>query len=91
MRRHAYLVSAGLTLAAFAAPNTEPIQREAGTSSDTDVGSVRAVRSSPMRIEEAPLFRIDPRRPPTAMIADIERRAIVAEAPRSLREEKPRR
>ena len=90
-RGHIYLVPAGLMLVAFTTAGAAPVQRGTGALADTDVRSVRSVQSSPVRIEEAPLFRIDPRRPPAAMIGDMDRRATVADAPRSIREEKTRR
>jgi hypothetical protein len=91
MRRFFSIIPAGLILAAFATAGPAQPQREAKILSDAELSSVRVVRPLPMRIEEAPLFRTDPRRSAAAMIADIERRAIVAEVPRFIREEKPRR
>jgi len=89
-RRHVYLVPIGLILAAFAQPGAESVQRGTGILVDTDVRPVRAVRSSPVQIEEAPLFRIDPRRP-SGMIADIEVRVAIPDVPRSIEEGRPRR
>jgi hypothetical protein len=91
MRRYFSIIPAGLVLGTFATAAAAQSPREAKILSDAEISPVRAVRSSPVRLEEAPLFKIDPRQPAAAMIADIERRAIVAEVPRKLREARPRR
>ena len=82
-----YLLPAGLLLAAFAAQSGE--RARDSTLADSDRQTVGPAKPAPMPIEEAPLFRIDPKGSPAAMAADSERRARVREAPRSITE-KPR-
>ena len=79
-----YLLPAGLMLAAFA---DQAAERTGGSSlADSDRQTVRPAKTAARPIEEAPLFRIDPKGPPAAMTADTERRARVREAPRSITE-----